>query len=171
MRILGIDPSLTKTGWGILTIEGNSLLHEAHGTIATDSDHPMGLRLATIFQELAAVIKRYSPEEAALEETFLNSNPKSTLKLGMARGVAFVCPPLFGIPVFEYSATKVKKSLVGAGHADKNQVMTMVNMLLPQAQVRDTDAADALAVAITHAHSRTLLHQGCSHDCKAHGHS
>src|SRR5579859_3222672 len=154
VRILGIDPGLNRTGWGVIESEGNRLRHVADGRIATDPALPLSVRLSTIYGELAKLIAIWKPDEAAVEEVFVNRNPGSTLKLGMARGVALLAPSMAGVPVAEYAANLVKKSVVGAGHADKNQIAMMVRVLLPGV-VATADAADALAVAICHAHHRT----------------
>lgn len=150
-RILGLDPGLRHTGWGVIDVRGNVLTPVAHGVISSKADET-AVRLNEIFVGISEVIKTHSPDEAAVEEVFLNKNPGSTLKLGMARGVALLVPAHFGLPVGEYSANKVKKSVVGAGHATKEQVSHMVCILLPKAAPVKLDAADALAVAICHAH-------------------
>jgi crossover junction endodeoxyribonuclease RuvC len=155
VRILGVDPGLNRTGWGVIESEGNRLRHVADGRIATDPALPLYVRLSTIYGELAKLIVTWKPDEAAVEEVFVNRNPGSTLKLGMARGVALLAPSMAGMPVAEYAANLVKKSVVGAGHADKNQIAMMVRVLLPGA-VATADAADALAVAICHAHHRGM---------------
>jgi crossover junction endodeoxyribonuclease RuvC len=153
VRILGIDPGLGRTGWGMIEVEGNRLRHLANGRIATDADASLPVRLTTIHEGLSALIAAWTPDEAAVEEVFVNRNPASTLKLGMARGVALLVPALAGLTVAEYAANLVKKSVVGAGHGDKAQVAMMVRVLLPGADAT-ADAADALAVAICHAHHR-----------------
>lgn len=155
MRLLGLDPGLRRTGWGVVEAVGNRLTHVACGSIRVDPDLPMAERLACLYAGVERVIADYDPAEAAIEETFVNKNPRSTLKLGFARGVVLLAPGRAGIAVSEYSANKVKKSVVGAGHADKHQIAMMVRMLLPGSAPRDADAADALAVAICHAHHRT----------------
>lgn len=151
-RVLGIDPGLARTGWGIVDVEGSRLRPVACGTIKTDEKEPIAERLVVLHKGLEQAIALWQPEEAAVEETFVNTNARSTLKLGLARGVAMVIPALLGIPVAEYSATYVKKAVVGAGHADKDQVGMMVRRLLPGIDIKSADAADALAVAICHAH-------------------
>ena len=176
MRILGIDPGLTKTGWGIIDLDGNALSYVASGVLTPDPTSPMSQRLAVILQGLVTLMRDHAPQTVAIEETFVNRNPQSALKLGMARGAAMACAGLFNVAVGEYSANKIKKSIVGAGHADKAQMIAMVNQLLPKAAVSQSDTADALAVAITHAHHLPFLmhqhtHQGCGHDCQDHGHS
>lgn len=156
LRILGIDPGLRRTGWGIIDIFGNSAKPVECGVITSASDDDLGGRLRSIFKGLCDVIDQYSPNEAAVEETFVNKNPESTLKLGMARGVAVLSPASKGISVFEYSANKVKKSIVGNGHASKDQVAMMVSRLLPTLGEISGDAADALAIALTHSHYRSF---------------
>ncbi len=158
VRILGLDPGLRHTGWGIVQIKGNSLSHIAHGVVDTSSDLDLAQRLTHLHKGLHEVISAYAPDEAAVEETFVNKNPTSTLKLGMARGVVLLAPAALGVSVFEYSANKVKKSVVGVGHADKDQVLMMVKMLLPALNSISmrADAADALAVAICHSHHRQI---------------
>lgn len=157
VKILGIDPGLQRTGWGIVQTNGNSLKYIAHGVLQTNPKLPLAVRLNTLYQELIKVLEQFQPHEAAVEETFVNQNPTSTLKLGMARGVVLFTPASFGLEVHEYSANKVKKSVVGSGHAEKHQVALMVLRLLPTMPKNVTDdAADALAVAICHAHHREL---------------
>jgi len=158
VRIIGLDPGLRHTGWGIVETKDNSLTPVASGVIDTPSDLELAQRLSHLYQGLFKVLQNYSPDEAAVEETFVNKNPTSTLKLGMARGVVLLAPAAFGLSVFEYSANKVKKSVVGVGHADKEQVLMMVQRLLPtlnSVNIR-ADAADALAVAICHTHHRKI---------------
>ena len=130
-RILGIDPGLNRTGWGVVDSAGNRLSHVAHGVVVSDPTDSMATRLAAIHTGLAAVIAEFAPDETAVEEVFVNKNPSSTLKLGMARGVAMLAPATAGLPVAEYAANLIKKSVVGAGHADKAQVAMMVSRLLP----------------------------------------
>lgn len=156
VRILGLDPGLQTTGWGILDVKGTSLHHVAHGQATSLSSLPLAQRLSSLYTQLCTVIQTYHPEEAAVEETFVNKNPASTLKLGMARGIVLLAPAHGGLSVYEYSANHVKKALVGAGHADKTQVAMMVRTLLPLAGAVTKDAADALAIAICHAHSRGI---------------
>lgn len=151
-RLLGLDPGLRQTGWGVIDIDGNRLSHVANGVIRTDSSLPLAERLVQLHQQLAVIIKRYRPHSAAAEETFVNKNPVSTLKLGQARGVVLLAPALAGLSVAEYSPNQVKKSVTGAGHGAKQQVQMMVRTLLPGCAVDSADAADALAVAICHAH-------------------
>lgn len=155
IRILGLDPGLRRTGWGVIACEGSRLSHVAHGVIAPKGDLPFSIRLLTLFDEIAAVIAAHAPDEAAVEETFMNNNAASALKLGHARAMALVAPARAGLPVAEYAATVVKKAVVGTGAADKSQVGWMIARLLPAAGPAAADAADALAVAIAHAHART----------------
>ncbi|HEY2132252.1 MAG TPA: crossover junction endodeoxyribonuclease RuvC [Acetobacteraceae bacterium] len=152
--LLGIDPGLRFTGWGLVEADGNRLRHIADGVIATDGDDDVPVRLKVLHDALAALLAAYRPDEAAVEETYVNRNGQATLKLGYARGVALLAPALVGIPVAEYSALVVKKAVVGTGAAAKDQVQIMVRRLLPGASIKQADAADALAVAICHAHHR-----------------
>lgn len=156
MKILGIDPGLQKTGWGIVSSEGTKLAFVDCGLIKSDPKAPLANRLASLHEQLADVIKAHMPDAAAVEETFVNKNPASALKLGQARGVLLAVPALYGIPTAEYSANKIKKSVVGTGHAAKEQVGLMIRTLLPACGAIGADEADALAVAITHAHYRPL---------------
>jgi len=153
MRLIGLDPGLRLTGWGVIDVDGNRLRHVAHGVVKVAGDRPLAERLAELFEATAAVVAAQQPLEAAVEETFVNINPGSTLKLGQARGVVMLAPARAGLPVFEYAANLVKKSVTGAGHADKRQIAMMVGRLLPGVEA-SADAADALAVAICHAHHR-----------------
>jgi crossover junction endodeoxyribonuclease RuvC len=154
LRILGIDPGLRRTGWGIVAVDGSRIGFVACGTVTSDASAELAMRLATLHEGLRRVLDDWSPDEAAVEETFVNKDAQATLKLGHARGVALLVPALAGLPVAEYAANLVKKSVVGAGHADKRQIGAMVRVLLPKANPDGEDAADALAVAITHAHHR-----------------
>ena len=154
MRILGLDPGLLKTGWGIVCIEGNRLQYVAHGVVVTPAEGSLASRLAHLFRALEFVLAQWVPDEAAVEETFVNKNPASTLKLGSARGVVLLVPALQGKPVYEYAANQIKKAVVGVGHASKEQVAHMVQILIPTAGLVKGDAADALAVAICHSHMR-----------------
>lgn len=155
VRILGLDPGLRRTGWGVITIEGARLAHVAHGVIAPKDSLPFSERLLILFEAISALVAEHSPDEAAVEETFMNNNAASALKLGHARAMALVAPARAGLPVAEYAATVVKKAVVGTGGADKDQVAFMIARLLPAAGGVTADAADALAVAIAHAHART----------------
>ncbi len=152
MRVLGIDPGLRHTGWGVIDMAGNRLTHVANGRISSDGDLSTAERLTQLHDGLMAAIEAWAPLEAAIEETFVNQNPASTLKLGQARGVAMLAPARCNLPVAEYAANAIKKSVVGAGHADKAQIQMMVQRLLPGVKFESPDAADALAVAICHAH-------------------
>lgn len=152
MIILGIDPGLQKTGWGLIHQQGHALRFLACGLIKTNPADDLPRRLAFLHESLADIIKQWTPDSAAIEETFVNKNPASALKLGQARGVLLAVPALYGIETAEYSANKVKKSIVGTGHAAKEQMGMMVKTLLPACGQISEDEADALAVAITHAH-------------------
>ena len=152
MIVLGLDPGLGTTGWGVIAAEGNRLSFVANGRIATDARAPLGVRLVALHDALADVIVARRPDGAAVEEVFVNANPQSTLKLGQARGVVLLAAAQAGIAVGEYAARLVKKAVVGTGGADKTQVHAMVARLLPGAKIDGPDAADALAVAICHAH-------------------
>ena len=152
MKILGLDPGLGTTGWGLIQAEGNRLSHVANGQLKTDSAAALPRRLAHLADQLEALIADHSPSSAAVEEVFVNKNPQSTLKLGQARGVVIMVAARSGIEVGEYAARLVKKAVVGNGNAEKAQVHAMVARLLPGAKIAGPDAADALAVAITHAH-------------------
>jgi crossover junction endodeoxyribonuclease RuvC len=151
MRVLGLDPGLRHTGWGVIDVAGNRLTHVADGVVHAATDQPLAMRLVSLFRQIIAVLERFQPDEAAVEETFVNRNPASTLKLGVARGVVLLAPAERGLPVAEYSANLVKKAVVGAGHAEKSQVQLMVGRLLSGYDGSAPDAADALAVAICHA--------------------
>jgi len=154
VRLLGLDPGLRFTGWGVIDVDGNRLRHVADGVVATASAGPVPERLKILHDALLELMGRHRPDEAAIEETYVNRNGSATLKLGYARGVALLAPALAGVPVTEYGAKSVKKAVVGTGGADKDQVEMMVRRLLPGALIRRADAADALAVAICHAHHR-----------------
>lgn len=153
-RILGLDPGLRITGWGVIDVAGSTLSHVAHGIVKPSLNEDLPSRLRSLYTQLTDIIIQYSPGESAVEETFVNKNPLSALKLGLARGVVLLAPAQAGLIVGEYAANKVKKSVVGVGHADKTQVAMMVSRLLPKAAGVTKDAADALAVAICHAHYR-----------------
>lgn len=155
--ILGVDPGLQKAGWGIIRVESNSLHFIACGAIKTQSTQPIAERIKELHDGLHQVINLHRPNEAAVEETFVNVSGSSTLKLGQARGGILLTLSLHNLPVFEYGANLIKKSVVGAGHADKHQVGAMVKILLPTSNATQADAADALAAAICHAHHRKAL--------------
>ena len=152
MRILGLDPGLGTTGWGLIQAEGNRLRHIANGQLTTKTTAALPQRLASLAEQIEAIIGEHRPDTAAVEEVFVNANPQSTLKLGQARGVAIMIAARAGIDVGEYAARLVKKAVVGVGNAEKAQVHAMIARLLPGATIAGSDAADALAVAITHAH-------------------
>lgn len=154
MRVLGLDPGLRRTGWGVIDAEGSRLVHVANGVITSDSKDELASRLVQLMRGVEAVLAAHQPDEAAVEVTLANKNPDSTLKLGMARGIALLTPALQGLPIGEYLPMIVKKSVVGTGHAKKEQVMMMVQRLLPGCDIPSEDAADALALAICHAHNR-----------------
>ena len=154
---MGIDPGLRRTGWGLIEAEGNRLIHVACGALSTSDKAALSERLLTIHDGLAAVIETYRPHEAAVEATFVNSNAVATLKLGQARGIAMLVPAKAGITVAEYAPNLVKKTIVGAGHGEKAQIRMMIGVLLPKADPQSEDAADALAIAVTHAHHRTSV--------------
>ncbi len=158
-RVIGLDPGLRATGWGVIEVEGNRLGYVASGVIRSTDRGTLAERLVELHAGLVQVLDAYRPDEAAVEETFVNRNPVSTLKLGQARGIALLVPALAGLPVAEYATNQVKKAVVGAGHADKMQIAMMVRRLLPGVGATAGDAADALAVAICHAHiGATLAH-------------
>jgi crossover junction endodeoxyribonuclease RuvC len=152
LKLLGLDPGLGTTGWGLIESEGNRLRHIANGQIKTDPLTPLPQRLARLADQLEALFAEHHPDAAAVEEVFINKNPQSTLKLGQARGVALMCAARAGLAVGEYAPALVKKAVVGTGGADKVQIHAMIARLLPGAKIAGPDAADALAVAITHAH-------------------
>jgi crossover junction endodeoxyribonuclease RuvC len=157
IRILGIDPGLRRTGWGVIDSDGNRLIFVGCGSVEARDTLPLAERLVAIHDGLSRVLGEFRPIEAAVEQTFVNKDGAATLKLGQARGVAMLAPAQFGIPVAEYAPNQVKKTVVGAGHADKNQIRVMLGILLPKADPQSADAADALAIAITHAHHRQSL--------------
>lgn len=154
IRIVGIDPGLRRTGWGVIEVSGSRLAFVACGTVTAPTDAPLAERLCALHHGLSSVLAEHRPHEAAVEETFSNANAATTLKLGQARGIALLAPALAGLPVAEYAANLVKKSVVGAGHAEKHQIRRMIEVLLPRAVIEGEDAADALAIAVTHAHHR-----------------
>jgi crossover junction endodeoxyribonuclease RuvC len=154
IRILGIDPGLRRTGWGVVEIAGNRVGFIACGSVTTNDKDMLAARLLTIYDGLMRILQEFRPDEAAVEATFVNRDATATLKLGQARGIAMVVPAKAGVPVAEYAPNLVKKSIVGAGHGDKTQVRMMIGVLLPKADPSSDDAADALAVAVTHAYHR-----------------
>ncbi len=151
-RILGLDPGLRRTGWGVIERDGSRLSFIECGVVTSDSEMALADRLVALHEGLSGVIERLRPEVAAVEQTFVNKDPVATLKLGQARAIALLVPARAGLMVAEYAPNQVKKSVVGVGHADKDQVHAMVKILLPQSNAKGPDAADALAIAITHAH-------------------
>src|SRR5580693_4429022 len=154
IRILGIDPGLRRTGWGMIAVEGNRLRFLACGSLATDEKEALAARLLAIHQGLSEIVKTNAPHEAAVEKTFVNKDAAATLKLGQARGIAMLVPAIAGLPVAEYAPNLVKKTIVGAGHSEKAQIRMMIGVLLPKADPQSEDAADALAIAVCHAHHR-----------------
>jgi crossover junction endodeoxyribonuclease RuvC len=160
IRILGLDPGLRRTGWGVVVCEGARLSWVAHGVITPDPTWEFANRLLHLFEAACALVETWRPDEAAIEETFVSTNASSTLKLGHARAAVMIAPVRAGLTVAEYAAKEVKKSVVGTGGADKTQVAFMVQRLLPTAGSPTADAADALAVAITHAHARRFRRLG-----------
>jgi crossover junction endodeoxyribonuclease RuvC len=157
IRILGIDPGLRRTGWGLIECEGNRLIYVACGSVETNERTDLALRLVAIHDGLLRVIDEFAPHEAAVEQTFVNKDATATLKLGQARGIAMLIPARAGLPVSEYAPNLVKKTIVGTGHGEKAQIRMMIGVLLPKADPQSEDAADALAIAVTHAHHRTSL--------------
>jgi crossover junction endodeoxyribonuclease RuvC len=154
IRIIGIDPGLRRTGWGVVDSDGVRLVYVASGHVTSDAGEDLAYRLRAIFEGLSSVIASFKPHEAAIEETFVNENARATLKLGQARGIALLVPAKAGVIVAEYAPNLVKKTIVGAGHAEKAQIRMMIGVLLPKADPQSEDAADALAIAVTHAHHR-----------------
>jgi len=157
IRILGIDPGLRHTGWGVIDVAGNRLSYVACGSLATNDKAELAARLVTIHDGLMRVIEEFRPDEAAVEATFVNKDASATLKLGQARGVALLVPAKAGLPVSEYAPNLVKKTIVGAGHGEKAQIRMMIGVLLPKADPQSEDSADALAIAVTHAHHRQSI--------------
>jgi crossover junction endodeoxyribonuclease RuvC len=162
IRIIGIDPGLRNVGWGLIEVAGSRLVYLGCGSIQTRANLSLAERLAQIHRGLTALIEAERPDEAAVEETFVNRDPQSALKLGQARGIALAAPALLGLAVAEYAANVVKKTIVGVGHAEKAQIAMRVKMLLPACQIASPDAADALAVAITHAQHRQARARGAA---------
>jgi crossover junction endodeoxyribonuclease RuvC len=154
IRIIGIDPGLRRTGWGIIDSVGNSLRFVASGTVRSDEKETLATRLCQLHDGLAEVLHQAMPHEAAVEQTFVNKDATATLKLGQARGIAMLVPARAGLVVAEYAPNAVKKAVIGVGHGEKKQIHMMVKVLMPKAIFDTDDAADALAVAICHAHHR-----------------
>ena len=154
IRIIGIDPGLRRTGWGVIESDGVRLTYIASGHVVSTKDEELSFRLRELYEGICSVLASFKPLEAAVEETFVNDNPRSTLKLGQARGMALLAPAMKGIRVAEYPPNLIKKTVVGAGHADKKQIQVMIGFLLPKAKFESADEADALAIAICHASHR-----------------
>jgi crossover junction endodeoxyribonuclease RuvC len=154
IRIIGIDPGLRRTGWGVVETLGNELRFVAAGTVRSDEKQALATRLCQLYDGLSSVIRDMAPSEAAVEATFVNKDAAATLKLGQARGIAMLVPALAGLVVAEYAPNAVKKAVIGVGHGEKRQIHMMVKVLMPRAQFETDDAADALAIAICHAHHR-----------------
>ena len=152
MRVLGIDPGLRNLGWGVIDVSGSRLSHVANGICHSSADEDLAQRLLSLFDQLTAVLKKYAPTSAAVEQTFVNKDGAGTLKLGQARGIAMLVPARAGLSIGEYAPNKVKKTIVGVGHADKRQIDHMVRLQLPGVEIAGPDAADALAIAMCHAH-------------------
>ena len=157
IRILGVDPGLRRTGWGVVGVTGNALAFIGAGTIRAPLDGELAHRLRVLHEGLTAILVAHRPDEAAVEQTFVNRDASATLKLGQARGIALLVPAQAGLTVAEYAPNAVKKTIVGVGHAEKAQIRAMVRVLLPRAEFDGEDSADALAVAICHAHHRQSL--------------
>jgi crossover junction endodeoxyribonuclease RuvC len=155
IRILGIDPGLRRTGWGVIESDGVRLVYIESGVIVSAPGEPLAYRLRALYEGIAGVIASLKPREAAVEETFVNDNPRATLKLGQARGMALLAPALEGLEVAEYPPNLIKKSVTGTGHGEKRQIQAMVGFLLPKAKFDSADEADALAIAICHANHRS----------------
>ena len=154
IRIIGIDQGLRRTGWGIIDTLGNSLRFVASGTVTSDGDMDLASRLCQLHDGLAEVVHSYQPDEAAVEQTFVNKDAVATLKLGQARGVVMLVPARAGLPVSEYAPNAVKKAVIGVGHGEKQQIHMMLKILMPKVEFKGNDAADALAIAVCHAHNR-----------------
>jgi crossover junction endodeoxyribonuclease RuvC len=167
IRIIGIDPGLRRTGWGIIETDGVRLSYIASGCVTSQADDDLAVRLRDLYHGLTAVLTTHGPHEAAVEETFVNENARATLKLGQARGMAMLAPAMKGLSVAEYAPNVVKKTVVGAGHAEKNQVQAMIGFLLPRARFDSADEADALAIAICHANHRSSPHAKAARQLKA----
>lgn len=157
IRIIGIDPGLRNTGWGVIDCEGNKLSFIGAGTVKSDDKCDLATRLCQLHDGLFEVLREFSPSEAAVEHTFVNKDATATLKLGQARGIAMLVPALYGLPVSEYAPNAVKKAVIGVGHGEKQQIHMMVKVLMPRATFDSSDAADALAIAICHSHNRQTV--------------
>ncbi len=156
VRIIGIDPGLRRTGWGVVDNDGARLVYVASGVIVSTDEESLAFRLRELYEGLASVIASFRPNEAAVEETFVNDNARATLKLGQARGMALLAPAMCGLKVAEYPPNLIKKSVTGTGHAEKRQILAMIGFLLPKARVESADEADALAIAVCHASHRQM---------------
>ena len=167
IRIIGIDPGLRRTGWGIIETDGVRLSYVASGGVTSDAKDELAFRLRALYEGLLGVIASYKPSEASIEETFVNDNPRQALKLGQARGMAMLAPAMRGLVVAEYAPNVIKKTVVGAGHAEKNQVQAMIGFLLPKAKFASADEADALAIAICHANHRSSPQAKAARQLKA----
>jgi len=154
LRIIGIDPGLRQMGWGVLEKQGNALRFIAAGTVRSDAKSALAVRLCRLYEGLSAVMEQFQPQEAAVEHSFVNKDAGATLKLGQARGIALLVPARFGLPVAEYAPNAVKKAVIGVGHGEKAQIQLMIKTLMPKAEYDSPDAADALAIAVCHAHNR-----------------
>jgi crossover junction endodeoxyribonuclease RuvC len=167
IRIVGIDPGLRRTGWGVIETDGVRLTYIASGCVTSRADEELAYRLRELFHGLTSVLVTHAPQEAAVEETFVNDNARSALKLGQARGIAMLAPAMKGLAIAEYAPNVIKKSVVGAGHAEKQQVQAMIGFLLPKAKFDSADEADALAIAICHASHRSSPQARAARQLKA----
>ena len=167
IRIIGLDPGLRRTGWGVVDSDGVRLIYVASGVIVPPTDDDLAYRLRALFEGVTGVIASFKPQEAAVEETFVNENPRSTLKLGQARGTVLLAPAMAGLKVAEYTPNLIKKSVVGSGHAEKQQIQAMIKFLMPKATFDSADEADALAIAVTHANHRASTQVLAAHMQKA----
>lgn len=154
IRILGVDPGLRRTGWGVVAVTGNALAFVAAGTVKAPLDGELAHRLVALHDGLTEIVRAFAPDEAAVEQTFVSRDASATLKLGQARGIALLVPAQAGLSVAEYAPNAIKKAIVGVGHAEKAQIRAMVRVLMPLARFDGDDEADALAIAICHAHHR-----------------
>ena len=167
IRIIGLDPGLRRTGWGVVDSDGVRLIYVASGVIVPPTDDDLAYRLRALFEGVTGVIASFKPQEAAVEETFVNENPRSTLKLGQARGAVLLAPAMACLKVAEYTPNLIKKSVVGSGHAEKQQIQAMIKFLMPKATFDSADEADALAIAVTHANHRASTQVLAAHMQKA----
>ena len=167
IRIIGIDPGLRRTGWGVIETDGVRLSYIASGAVTSDAADDLAYRLRALYDGLTSVLAAWKPLEAAVEETFVNDNPRATLKLGQARGMALLAPAMRGLAIAEYAPNVIKKTVVGAGHAEKGQVQAMMGFLLPKAKFSSADEADALAIAICHANHRSSPQAKAARQLKA----